>query len=59
LVSHFLVPSQQKNNRKSIYCHRKYFSKKNVVLPLDFQQNVIAGTKWAKLSRQLHLAHLG
>ena len=35
------------------------FQKKNFVLPLGFQQNVIAGTKWAKLSRQLHLAHFG
>jgi len=31
--SHFLVPSQQKNHRKSIYCHGKYFSKEKFCAP--------------------------
>ena len=39
--SHFLVPSQQGNHRKSFCCHRKYFAKESRKKKRDFQQEFI------------------
>ena len=50
--SHFLVPSRQRNRRKSFYCHGKYFAKKTFVHPLGLRRNVIAGRKRAIPSGQ-------
>ena len=50
--SRFLVPSRQRNHRKSLYCHGKYFRKKTFVHPLGLRRNVVAGTKRAIPSGQ-------
>ena len=53
--SRFLVPSRQRNHRKSCYCHGKYFAH-----PLGLRRNFIAGTKRAIPSGQYrHLACSG
>ena len=43
----FLVPSRQRNHRKSSYCDRKHFEKKAFVHPLRLPRNLIMGTKRA------------
>ena len=40
--SRFLVPSRQRSNRKSFYCHGKYFAKENFRAPAWASANVIA-----------------
>ena len=46
--SRFLVPSRQRNHRKSFYCH----GKKTVVHPLGLPRNFMVGTKRAIPSGQ-------
>ena len=43
--SHFLVPSQKKNHRKSFYCHRKYFAKENFGAPAWTSAKCYCGNK--------------
>ena len=45
--SRFLVPSQQKNHRKSFSVTENILRKKTFVHPLGLRRNVIAGTKRA------------
>ena len=59
--SRFLVPSQQRNHRKSFYCHEKYFAKENFRAPAWTLAKCYCGNKtgnpeWAV---SLHLARSG
>ena len=59
--SRFLVPSRQKNYRKSFYCHGKYFSKENFRAPAWTSAKCYCGNKtdnpeWAV---SLHLTRSG
>ena len=46
----FLVPSRERNHRKSFHCHGKYFAKEKFRAPFGLRRNFIAGTKQAILS---------
>ena len=46
--SHFLVPSLQRNHRKSFYCHGKYFVKENFHVPAWTSGKFYCGTKNGK-----------
>jgi len=52
--SHFLVLSQQRNQRKSFDCHGKYYPKENFRAPAWTWQNYTEGTKQAISSGQGH-----
>ena len=59
--SRFLVPSQQRNHRKSFYCHRTYFAKENFHASAWTWAECYCGNKtgnpeWAV---SLHLARSG
>ena len=59
--SRFLVPSRQRNHRKSLYCHGKYFAKENFLAPAWTSAKCYCGNKtgnpeWAV---SLHLALSG
>ena len=50
--SHFLIPSSQRNHRKSFYCHRKYFVKENFCAPAWTLAKCYCRNKTGILSRQ-------
>ena len=59
--SRFLVPSRQKNNRKSFYCQGKYFAKENFRAPAWTSAKCYCGNKTGSPERavSLHLARSG
>ena len=59
--SRFLIPSRQKNQTKSFYCHGKYFAKENVRAPAWTSAKCYCGNKTGNPERavSLHLARLG
>ena len=59
--SRFLVPSQQRNHKKSFYCHEKYFGKENFHTPAWTSAKCYCSNKTANRERavSLHLARLG
>ena len=56
--SRFLVPSRQRNHRKSFYCHGKYFAKENLRAPAWTSAKYYCGNKTA-IPSGLHLASSG
>ena len=56
--SRFLVPSRQKNHKRSFYCHRKYFAKENFRAPAWTLAKCYCGNKTGNPERavSLHLA---
>ena len=50
--SRFLVPSRQRNHRKSFYCHGKYFAKENLRAPAWTSAKYYCGNKTAIPSGQ-------
>ena len=59
--SRFLVPSRQRNHRKSFYCHGKYFAKENFRAPAWTSAKCYCGNKTGNPERpvSLHLARSG
>ena len=59
--SRFLVPSRQRNHRKSYYCHRKYFAKENFRAPAWTSAKFYCGNKPGNPERavSLHLSRSG
>ena len=59
--SRFLVPSRQRNHRKSFCCHGKYFAKENFRAPTWTSAKCYCGNKTGNPERavSLHLAPLG
>ena len=59
--SRFLVPSQQRNQRKSFYCRRKYFAKENFRASAWTSAKCYCGNKTGNPERavSLHLARSG
>ena len=59
--SRFLVPSPQRNHRKSFYCHEKYFAKENFRAAAWTSAKFYCGTKTGSPKRavSLHLARSG
>ena len=59
--SRFLVPSWQRNHRKSFYCHGKYFAKENFRAPAWTSAQCYCGNKTCNPERavSLHLACSG
>ena len=57
----FLVPSQQRNPRKSFYCHEKYFAKENFRAPAWTSGKCYCGHKTGNPERagSLHPARSG
>ena len=51
--SRFLVPSQQRNHRKSFYCHRKYFAKENFRAPPWTSAKCCCGNKTGNPERAI------
>ena len=56
--SRFLVPSRQRDHRKSFYCHGKYFAKENFRAPAWTSAKSYCGNKAGNPERavSLHLA---
>ena len=59
--SRFLVPSRQRNHRKSFYCHGKYFAKENFRASAWTSAKCYCGNKTGNPERavSLHLARSG
>ena len=59
--SRFLVPSRQRNHRKSLYCHGKYFAKENFCAPAWTSAKCYCGNKTGNPERAvlLYLARSG
>ena len=59
--SHFLVPSRQRNHRKSFYCNGKHFAKENFRAPVWSLAECYYGNKTGnpEVAVSLHLARSG